>query len=99
DADQVDILCGHLDDQVTLGDIQLEILLRLTLDHPVLDLDDRRSPVVRIDDGFANLKKHKNVSFRQSPGYHSEYALRFAPMLLPGASRNRSTHPLDWVGT
>src|SRR5690606_25439983 len=52
-----------------------------------LDFDDRRGPVVRIDDGLANLKKHAVVSFRQTPEYHSDYALRFAarPSRTPAA--------------
>ena len=62
-ADQVDVLCRHLDDQVALRDIELQIFLRLALDDAILDLDDRRGPVVRIDDRLANLKKHKSCPF------------------------------------
>ncbi|MBG9885578.1 hypothetical protein ABE10_03035, partial [Bacillus toyonensis] len=95
-ADEVDVLSRDLDDEVSLRDVQLQILLCLALDHPVFDLDDRRGAVVGIDDGLANLKKHKVVSFRQSPGYHIEHALRFAEHFPEAAHAAPSTIDLPW---
>src|SRR5690606_32556451 len=75
-------------------DVELQILLRLALYDAILDLDDRRGSVVRIDDRFANLKKHKIVSFRQPPEYHRQHALRFAP----AASGGPRSLPIEWTG-
>src|SRR5690606_24855373 len=57
-ADQVDIVCRHLDRQVTLGDIELEVEFLLALDDALLDLNGGCSTVVRVNDGFADLEEH-----------------------------------------
>ena len=74
---EVDILGGHLDDEVSLRDVQLEVELLFAPDGAFLDFNDRCGPVVRINDGLANLKKHESVSFRQLSGYHTEIVLGF----------------------
>jgi hypothetical protein len=92
DADEVDILGGHLDDQVSLGDVELQVFLGLALDDPVFDLDDRRGPVVGVDDRFANLKKHGVMSFRQPPGYHRRRCGKVRrPPLAPDCADSRRT--------
>src|SRR5690606_6522710 len=87
DTDEVDVLGRNLDDQVALGDVELQVLLRLALDHAFLDLDDRRGPAVRINDRLANLKKHAVMALQQRPGYHS----RHAPRLSAAGPTRRST--------
>src|SRR3546814_91536 len=84
DADQIHVLRGNLDYEVSLRDVELQVLLRLALDDAVFDLDDRGRSMMGVHDGLANLKKHAVMSFRQRLGYHSP---RCDKVLRPRAER------------
>ncbi len=87
DADEVDVVGRDLDDEVSLGDVELQVLLRLALDNAFFDLDDRGRAMVRVNDGLANLKKHGVMSFRQHPGYHRPACAKVPPTPHPSCSR------------
>src|SRR5690606_3756765 len=58
DAHEVYVLCGNLDGQVALGDLELEVHLLFAADDARLDVLDLGRPVVRVDDGLANNEVH-----------------------------------------
>jgi hypothetical protein len=58
DADKVDVLGRDSDGQITLGDLEDEILTCNALDLAGLDRLDQCSAVVGIDHRFADVKSH-----------------------------------------
>ncbi|GMA87603.1 hypothetical protein GCM10025868_28530 [Angustibacter aerolatus] len=58
DADQVAVLCGDLDGQITLRDLQDEVELVLALDRAGLDLLDQGRTVVGVHDRLADFEHH-----------------------------------------
>ena len=70
-ADEVAVLGGDLDGQVTLGHLQLQVDLVDTLDGPGVDLLDERRPVMRVDDRFSDLERHVVKPLSRPPSYHA----------------------------
>jgi hypothetical protein len=68
DADQVDVVRGYFDRQITLGDAKLEVQLLFALDDPLLDFRYGRGPVMGVDDGLSDLELHESGSVLRHPG-------------------------------
>ncbi|MCO5576786.1 hypothetical protein L7F22_030606 [Adiantum nelumboides] len=58
DADDLDVVRGNAYRQITLSDLQDEVLNILTLDRSSLDRLDECGTVVRVDDGLSDLENH-----------------------------------------
>src|SRR4051812_25268831 len=58
-ADDLGVLSGHPNRQVTLGDAQDKILLFLALDDPSFDCLDECGPVVGVNNGLADTENHR----------------------------------------
>src|SRR5690606_37225954 len=71
-------------------DAELEIDLLFAFDDAGLDFRDSGSPVVRVNDRLANLKKHAVMSFRQLIGYHRRHTLRLSPAPSGTVHRGRA---------
>jgi hypothetical protein len=67
DPDDLGVRGRHLDGQVALGNLEDQVDLFLALDHAGLDGLDDSCPVVRVDDGLADLENHVSVTPFASP--------------------------------
>ena len=63
-TDEIDVVGGDLDGEITLRHTEFEVDLLFALDDPGLHFGDRRRSVVGVNDCLANLKKHEWMSFR-----------------------------------
>src|SRR5690606_42112382 len=59
DADEIAVLGRHLDREVPLRHLELEVQLLLAADHPLGDLLDESRTVVRADDALADSAGHE----------------------------------------
>src|SRR3712207_7133759 len=66
---------GNTDGQVTLSDLEHEVLLFLALDHSGFDSLDESGTVVRVDDGLSDLENHvSSAPDRKSTRLNSSHA-------------------------
>ena len=70
DTHQVDVLRRHLDRQVTLSHLELEIHLLFALDSAHLDFFNFCCTVVRVNYCLADLKNHVDFPLSRRPVYH-----------------------------
>jgi hypothetical protein len=61
-ADEVDVVSRNANGQVTLRNLQDEVLTFLSFDDPGLDRLDERGPVMGVDNRFADLESHVFLS-------------------------------------
>ena len=52
------VVSGYANREITLRDLEDEVLLLLALDHAGLDCFDESGTVVRVDDGLSDLENH-----------------------------------------